>query len=102
MRLGKMKRATEPAAMPTKIDLPPDLEAFTRTCVSSGRYSDTDDVIRTALRQLKDAESRRAAFNAMLDETRQEVERDGTHDLDDVLAEVDAIIDAAEREQTKR
>ena len=88
--------------MPTKIDLPPDLEAFTRACVTSGRYSDTNDVIRTALRQLQNTESRRAAFNAMLDETRQEVARNGTHDIDDVLAEVDAIIEAAERDQTKR
>ena len=88
--------------MPTQIDLPPDLEAFTKACVTSGRYSDTSDVIRTALRQLQDAESRRAAFNAMLDETRQEAARNGTHDLDDVLAEVDSIIDAAERDQTKR
>ena len=88
--------------MPTKIDLPPDLEAFTRDCVTSGRFSDTNDVIRAALRQLQSAESRRAAFNTMLDETRQEVAREGTHDLDDVLAEMDAIIDAAVCDQTKR
>lgn len=88
--------------MPTKIDLPPDLDAFTRACVTSGRYSDTGDVIRTALRHLQDAESRRAAFNAMLNETRQEVARDGAHDVDDVLADMDAIIDAAEHDQTKR
>lgn len=88
--------------MLTKIDLPPDLEAFTRACVTSGRFSDTNDVIRTALRQFQSAESRRAAFNAMLDETRQEISREGTHDLDDVLAEMDAIIDAAVRDQTKR
>ena len=83
--------------MPTRIDLPPDLEAFTRACVSSGRYSDTNDVIRAALRQLQNAEARSAAFIKMLDETEAEAARDGTHDLDDVLAEVDAIIDAATR-----
>ena len=88
--------------MPTRIDLPPDLEAFTRACVTSGRYSDTNDVIRTALRKLQDAETRRAAFVSMLDETEAEAARDGTHDLDDVLAEVDAIIDAAVRDQAKR
>ena len=88
--------------MPTKIDLPPDLEAFTQACVSSGRYSDKNDVIRTALRHLQNAESRRLAFNAMLDETRREAAREGTHDLDDVLAEMDAIIDAAIRDQTAR
>ena len=81
--------------MPTKIDLPPDLEAFTEACITSGRYSDTGDVIRAALRHLQNAESRRLAFNAMLAETRQEVAREGTHDIDDVLAEMDAIIDAA-------
>ena len=83
--------------MPTRIDLPPDLEAFTQACITSGRYSDTNDVIRTALRQLQDAESRRAAFVKMLDETEAEVARDGAHDLDDVLAEVAAIIAAASR-----
>lgn len=88
--------------MPTRIDLPPDLEAFTRACVTSGGYSDTGDVIRTALRELQDAESRRATFNAMLDETRQEVTRNGTHDIDDVLAELDAIIEAAVGDQISR
>jgi antitoxin ParD1/3/4 len=92
-----MERAEEPTTMPTRIDLLPDLEAFTKACVASGRYSDTDDVIRTALRRLQDAESRRAAFNAVLDQTEADAAQNGTHDLDDVLAEVDAIIDEAVR-----
>ena len=83
--------------MPTRIDLPPDLEAFTEACITSGRYSDTNDVIRAALRHLQDSESRRVAFVKMLDETEAEAARNGTHDLDDVLAEMDAIIDAASR-----
>jgi len=87
--------------MPTRIDLPPDLEAFTRTCIASGRYTDTNDVIHTALRHLQDAEKRSTTFNAMLDETEAEAARNGTHDIDDVLAEVDAIIEAAEREQAR-
>lgn len=88
--------------MPTTIDLPPDLEAFTRACVTSGRYSDANEVIRAALRHMQDAEKRRAAFVEMLDETEAEAGRNGTHDIDDVLAEMDAIIDAAERDQANR
>lgn len=45
--------------MSTRIDLPPELETFARDCVTSGRYSDTNDVIRAALRRLQDAEARR-------------------------------------------
>lgn len=87
----------EPIGMPTTIDLPPDLEAFARDCVTSGRYSDVADVIRAALRRFQDAEARRRDFAAMLGETRAEAARDGTCDLDAVLAEADAIIDAATR-----
>lgn len=76
--------------MSTRIELPPDLEAFTQACVTSGRYSDESDVIRTALKHLQAAESRTAAFVRMLDETEAEAARDGTYDLDDVLAEADA------------
>ena len=47
--------------------------------------------------KLQDDESRRAAFVKMLDDTEAEAARDGAHDLDDVLAEVDAIIAAAAR-----
>lgn len=80
--------------MSTRIDLPPELEAFARDCVTSGRYSDTNDVIRAALRRLQDAEARRSSFNAMLAETRAEADRDGTFELDTVLAEADAIIES--------
>jgi len=83
--------------MPTKIDLPPDLEAFTRACATSGRYSDASDVIRAALRRLQDADARRTAFVNMLDEAEAEAVRNGSYDLDDVLAEVDAVIDATAR-----
>jgi antitoxin ParD1/3/4 len=83
--------------MSTRIDLPPELEAFARDCVTSGRYSDTNDVIRAALRRLQDAEARRSSFNAMLAETRAEAERDGAHDVDAVLEEMDALIRASAR-----
>ncbi len=79
--------------MSTRIDLPPELEAFARDCVTSGRYSDTGDVIRAALRQLQDAEAHRHSFAAMLAETRAEADTIGTYDVATVLAEMDAIID---------
>lgn len=43
----------------TRTDLPPELEAFARSRVTSGRYSDTNEAIRAALCRLQDAEVRR-------------------------------------------
>ena len=83
--------------MATNVHLTPELEAFARSCVASGRYNNVSEVVRAALRRLQDAETARAAFNVALDRARDEADRDGVHDLDAVLAEMDAIIDAAER-----
>ncbi len=59
--------------------------------MSSGRCSDTNDVVRVALRRLQDAARCRNSFNATLAETRDEADRDGTFDLESMLAEADAI-----------
>lgn len=83
--------------MATNVHLTPELEAFARTCVTSGRYNNVSEVMRAALRLLQDAEAARADFAAMLDRVRDETEREGVDELDDVLAEMDAVIDAAER-----
>lgn len=84
------------AAMTTNVSLTPELESFARTCVSNGRFNNVSEVVRAGLRLLKDAEDRRLHFNAMLDAVRDEAEREGTHGLDEVLAEMDDIIDEAE------
>ena len=82
--------------MTTNVHLTPELERFARGCVDSGRYNNVSEVLRPALRLLQDQEERRQAFVRSLDEAMEEAEREGTYTLDEVLAEVDAIIDAAD------
>jgi antitoxin ParD1/3/4 len=83
--------------MATNVHLTRELESFARTCVSSGRYNNMSEVVRTALRLLQDSEEQRRSFNAMLDAVRDEADRDGVHQLDDVLDEMDAVIDGPSR-----
>ena len=83
--------------MATNVHLTPELETFARACVTSGRYNNVSEVVRAALRLLQDTEERRRNFNAMLDAVREETAREGTHDLDDVLTEMDSVIDESSR-----
>ena len=83
--------------MATNVHLTQELESFARACVTSGRYNNMSEVVRTALRLLQDSEEHRRNFNAMLDAVRDEADRDGVHDLDDVLDEMDAVIDESSR-----
>ena len=78
--------------MATNVHLTADLEQFARHCVESGRYNNVSEVVRSALRLLQDTEQRRLAFNAMLDDVRAEAGSKGVHEVDDVAAEMDAII----------
>ncbi len=83
--------------MATNVHLTPELITFARACVSSGRYNNVSEVVREALRLLQDTEERRRNFNAMLDAVRNETAREGVHELDDVLVEMDSAIDDASR-----
>lgn len=84
-------------AMATNVHLTPELEAFARHCVEGGRYNNMSEVVRAGLRLLQSAEERRQAFTTMLLSVADEAERTGAETLDDVLADMDAAIDAAER-----
>ncbi len=83
--------------MATNVHLTPELKSFARACVSSGRYNNVSEVVREALRLLQDTEERRRNFNAMLDAVRKETDREGVHELDDVLIEMDSVIDESSR-----
>lgn len=83
--------------MATNVHLTPELERFARECVEGGRYNNVSEVVRSGLRLLQDAEDRRREFHAMLDAAEAEADRDGSYTVDSVLAEADAIIDAADR-----
>lgn len=79
--------------------LPPDLEHFADEVVANGRYRDVADVVAAGVGLLQRQEQARAAFIRSLEDAQAEGERDGFHELDQVLAEVDAIIDEEARPQ---
>ena len=82
--------------MGTNVHLTPELERFARECVAEGRYNNVSEVVRDALRRLQEAEERRRAFTKSLEDAVAEAERDGYFTAEQVLAETDAIIDAAD------
>jgi antitoxin ParD1/3/4 len=85
--------------MGVNVSLTPELEAFAKACVDGGRYNNVSEVVRQAL---QDAEERKRLLMASLEAAVAESERDGYVDLDDAMAEVDAIIEAAERCRPER
>jgi antitoxin ParD1/3/4 len=91
-----MSKIDSGVAMATNVHLTPELERFARACVEGGRFDNVSEVVRAGLRLLQEAEERRDRFEAMLREVENETDRDGGHTLDEVLAEVDAVL-AAER-----
>ena len=83
--------------MATNVHLTPELERFARECVTEGRYNNVSEVVRSGLRLLQEREEARRQFTAMLREAEDEADREGTFTIEEVLAEMDAIIDAAEK-----
>ena len=83
--------------MATNVHLTPELERFAHSCVENGRYNNVSEVVRSALRLLQEQEERRKAFADMIAETRAEAERDGYVTIEELDAELKAIIDG-ERE----
>lgn len=82
--------------MSTNVHLSPELERFARQCVEEGRYNNVSEVVRSALRMLQDAQDRKTAFMAMLKATEEEADREGWVSGDDAIAQLNAVIDAAE------
>ena len=79
------------------VTLTPELARFAAEAVASGRYRDLSEVVVAGVSLLQRAEAECAAFIRSLEEAQAEAEREGWHELDDVLAEVDAIIDEEAR-----
>jgi putative addiction module CopG family antidote len=75
------------------VTLPPELERFAEEAVAAGRYRDLSELVAAGVSLLWRAEAERAAFIKSLEEAAAEADREGWHELDDVLAEVDAIIE---------
>ena len=80
--------------MATNVHLTPELERFARECVAEGRYNNVSEVVRSALRLLQEQEEQRQYLLTLVREAEAKAEREGTYTLEDVLAEMDAIIDS--------
>lgn len=80
--------------MGTNVHLTPELERFAQVCVETGRFNNVSEVVRSALRMLQDAEERRAAFVASLEDAVAEGDRDGFIPSEAVEAEMTAAIGA--------
>ena len=83
--------------MGTNVSLTRELGSFAHYCVKSGDYNNVSEVVRSGLRLLKEQENRKRAFDAMVATTLQEADEIGARAADDVLAQMDAVIEAAER-----
>jgi len=78
--------------MATTVQLTPEQEEFARACVESGRYEIVSDVLRSGLALLQEQIERRKAFDKMIADVREEAEREGTVTIEEVAAEMDAIV----------
>lgn len=83
------------------VKLSPALEKFAEDCVARGRYKDVNEVVDSALHLLRDQEARRQAFVRSLEEAQAEAERDGYFTIEEVVAEMKAVIDEVEAERAK-
>ena len=83
--------------MATNVNLTPELERFARQCVTEGRYNNVSEVVRSALRLLQDFEAQRQHFTQSLVEAEKEADRDGPLTVEQVSAEMQAIINAHEK-----
>lgn len=79
--------------MATNVHLTPQLEEFARSLVATGRYNNVSEVMRDGLRLLQEREERRHSFMKMIADAETEAEQEGTYTVEEVVAELDAIID---------
>ncbi|MDN3566809.1 type II toxin-antitoxin system ParD family antitoxin [Paeniroseomonas aquatica] len=84
------------------VSLTPELNRFAEGCVAAGRYNNVSEVVRAALRLLQEREEQRAAFTSMLDEAEADVAAGRVYELDEVMAEMDEVIAAAEAAQARK
>ena len=75
------------------VTLSPELERFADEVVANGRYRDLDEVVRTGLTLLRQAEAEWDAFIASLEATRAKAERDGFFTIDEVMRDANALVE---------
>jgi len=78
-----------------QLTVPPDLESLIHKRLSSGSYTDAEDVLRRALEAQDAAESwtdeERLAFSAQIEEGYQQAERGELIDADHVRQEIETM-----------
>lgn len=82
--------------MTVEVELPPALEKFARDSVAEGRFDSVSDVVASGLRALQAQEERKAAFAAMLADVEAEVDRGEVFTLDEIMADIHAIIETTD------
>lgn len=82
--------------MTLNVKLPPALEKFVQDNVAEGRFESASDVLSSGLRLLQDQQARKTAFMDMLAGIEAEVDRGDVVTHDEMMAELDAIIEAAD------
>jgi len=80
--------------MGTNVHLTPELEGFAQSCVSSGRFNNVSEVVRSGLRLLQESEERRASFVASLETAVAEGRREGFLTEAEVESDVRSAIQA--------
>lgn len=79
-----------------EVKLTPDLATFVEAGVAEGRYADSDEMVGRGLRLLREQEAGRQSFMTMLQEIEAQIDRGEVYTADEVMAEIDEIIAAAE------
>jgi putative addiction module CopG family antidote len=97
LAMSKSDIACERENVMPNVSLTPELEGFAEACVTSGRFGNVSEVMRAALRLLQAQEEKRAAFVRMLEKVDRAADEQGCHEVDDVIAEVDAELAARDK-----
>lgn len=80
--------------MPISADLGKPLEEFVEQLVKSGRYGSKSEVLREGVRLVQEREARSRALDALLAPALADADAGRTFDLDEVVDELLAEIDA--------
>lgn len=83
----------------TVVQLTKEQEAIAQAAMATGEFAGPHDVIDAALKLLQARNAQRAAFIQSLDDARREADETGYFEMDQVAAELDAIIAEEETRQ---
>lgn len=76
--------------MASSVDLGNQLEGFVSLLVKTGRYNSRSEILREGVRLIHERETRLAALDASIRRGVADADEGRVHDLDTVLAKLDA------------